>query len=210
MPNVFIVGFGGSYQRMYEDNGFTVVNNLDDADLVQFTGGEDVSPHLYGQDAHPYTGFNTQRDVEEERIYLDALKKDKPMVGICRGGQFLNVMNGGDMYQHVNNHALRGTHVMKCIRSSKEIEVSSTHHQMMRPNDKGEILGIANLATFRHIVRDGEVVNVLPEEEYSPDIEIVYYADTRSLCFQPHPEIMSKLSDCQKYFFELVLTLLLA
>ena len=64
------------------------------------TGGHDVDPALYGEKPLPQCGQPcTQRDEMESQLVKMALAKDKPMLGICRGIQFLNAVLGGTLYQ---------------------------------------------------------------------------------------------------------------
>jgi carbamoylphosphate synthase small subunit len=187
---------------MYLMYGWKVVENLYDADLLQFTGGADVTPSLYGQVAHPTTHFNTARDDKEIEIF-NTYKGKKPMAGICRGGQFLNVVNGGKMYQDVDGHAIHGTHAATDTRTGKVIQVSSTHHQMMRPAAEGDVLCVASEATYKEHMYGKQV-------QYGPvgeglDTEVVLYRDTACLCFQPHPEFVvasRQYRECSDYFFE--------
>ncbi len=195
MKKVYVLNDGG-VARMFQVNGWTLVDNDLDADLVVFTGGEDVDPSYYGEEKHGATYSNPRRDARESHIFHQNL--DKPKVGICRGGQFLNVMSGGRMWQHVNNHGVRHTH--EAITSDGEVvQVTSTHHQMMRPSDEGEILLAAKLSTYketateRHIPRKDEM-----------DVESVFYPKTKSLCFQPHPEYVNIDHECQTLFFRLL------
>jgi putative glutamine amidotransferase len=79
-----------------------VEETLDALDAVVFTGGSDVDPDLYGEDAHPETfGINRLRDEAELALLAAALERDMPVLGICRGIQVLNVAMGGDLHQHV-------------------------------------------------------------------------------------------------------------
>ena len=111
MPRVFVVGSSfGAYHDMFRRYGWEIAKSYDEADLLQYTGGEDVSPSLYGRTKHPRSYINRERDMRERIIFLRALKDGKPQAGICRGGQFLNVMCGGSLWQDVNNHAIAGKH----------------------------------------------------------------------------------------------------
>lgn len=193
---VFVVGGGYAYQRMFDQAGYYLTGNMHEADLLCFTGGADVSPELYGEEnVGSYT--SPQRDKEEEVIFDWAYEHDMPMVGICRGAQFLNVMNGGKMWQDVNNHAISGTHSAVC-KFWGEIMVSSTHHQMMRPAKSGEVLCAAAEATYKMNA------STTLESPMCDDVEVVYYKDTKSLCYQPHPEIVSEDHQCRKHFLMLV------
>ena len=198
--NVMIIGGGFSYNKMFEERGFGVVYSLEEADLVQFTGGADVSPVMYGELPHPSTGFSARRDKEEMAVYKEAQKWSIPCAGICRGAQFLNVMNGGKMWQHVNNHAISGTHVM-ITDDGRDVEVTSTHHQMMRAAEHGDVLCVAYESDIREHMKDGVLCRETGEYE---DTEVVLYTKTQSLCFQPHPEYLDKDHECQEYYFELI------
>jgi hypothetical protein len=196
---VFIIGGGFAYNKMFYDAGFKGARFVEDADFLCFTGGEDVDPALYGEKALTGTYFNTARDEREAEIFGRAVGLQKPMVGICRGGQFLNVMNKGKMWQHVDNHALSGTHSIIDMKTGKEIDgMTSTHHQMMRPADDAEILAITGRSTIKQAASE-EIRRDQPETD---DMEVLWYNGTLSLCFQPHPEIRE--GQCRDYFMTLV------
>lgn len=199
MKKVLIVNSSNEYEAMFLERGWDVVSDLSEADLVQFTGGSDVSPYLYGEKAHVKTMAYKDRDIMEMKMFEACLKLDKPMAGICRGGQFLNVMNEGSMYQDVNNHAVRGTHGVKDLFTQEVYQASSTHHQMMRPGKKGLVLAIASpsLATRKEYMDHGLCVSVMDDKT---DVEVVYYHDSNSLCFQPHPEFNHVLECRDQYF----------
>ncbi|HEY9817448.1 MAG TPA: gamma-glutamyl-gamma-aminobutyrate hydrolase family protein [Candidatus Obscuribacterales bacterium] len=200
MKKVFIVLSNDQYDTMYLRNGFDVVANIEEADFIQFTGGEDVSPRLYGQNPHPSTHSSEARDMFEMRVYDAAIDRGVPMVGICRGGQFLNVMSGGIMKQHVDGHAIGGEHLMVDLASGEMVSVTSTHHQMMSPDpDLGELIAVASESTYWE---DGE--RTRHKSERGDDCEVVWYPKTKALCFQPHPEYVAKSHQCQMYFFELL------
>lgn len=199
--NVFIVGGGGQYELMFRDMGFTIVEGIKHADLVQFTGGHDVSPKLYGQTQHPATYTNPGRDVTEAQYFELCRRTGKPMAGICRGGQFLNVCNKGELVQHMDRHATGVSHTLLDVASGSPVTVSSTHHQMMVPSPIGEVLAVAHEASYKEVHREGETVDV--QADYKDDVEVVFYKDTKCLCFQPHPEF-SKQEDCRAYYFSLL------
>jgi gamma-glutamyl-gamma-aminobutyrate hydrolase PuuD len=203
LPTVFIVAPSWDYETMFKENGFTLVDNVNDADLLCFTGGEDVSPHMYGEEAHVTTYSSFRRDEEEKEIFLKAKALGLPMVGVCRGGQFLNVMSGGSLWQNVDGHAIGGTHPVLDIDTGRSIDCTSTHHQMMIVGRDGLLVGSAQQGSFKQCVTDGVVVTEQSDED-TVDVEIVYYHGTSSLCFQPHPEYFAKGEDCPTYFFELI------
>lgn len=162
-----------------------IVTNLDklpDCDLVVFAGGTDVNPKLYGEVPHPMTGIpDNQRDYLEQAVYTRALILEIPMVGICRGAQFLNVMNNGKLNQHIEGH-LNCAHTINIDGLRPPINVLGDHHQSMIPNGFFKLLAESD---------DG-----VPE--------VVYWPHSRSLAVQYHPEWGTPDSDGAVYFDELL------
>ena len=79
-----------------------IEETLDAFDGVIFSGGSDLDPEMYGQEAHPETyGIVEQRDRAELALLEAALARDMPVLAICRGSQVLNVALGGDLVQHL-------------------------------------------------------------------------------------------------------------
>lgn len=75
------------------------------ADLVVFTGGQDVTPSLYKDSPHKTTYAHAERDLNELKIYAMACKQGIPKLGICRGSQFLTAIQpNGFLIQHISGH----------------------------------------------------------------------------------------------------------
>lgn len=188
---VCIINPNGEYITMFQKQGWEVTNDLPSADLVQFTGGADVSPSLYNKKPHPQTQFSVDRDRREQKLFRYCSLNGKRMAGICRGGQFLNVMCGGKMWQHVNNHGLNGTHSAIDTVTKERFQVTSTHHQMMRPAHHGKVIVSANEATvFETTSKKGDPTSPKRSPEF--DTEALWYQGNRVFCFQPHPEFTGK------------------
>ena len=204
MKNCAIVNGSQAYRQLFVSLGYNVVDyiineQLEPVDLVVFTGGEDVSPGLYGAEHHPTTGNNVFRDQQEAQIFEKALLHNIPMVGICRGAQFLNVMSGGEMYQDVGGHV--GSHEITDLITGEVVLVSSTHHQMMKPSPKGLLVASSHIGAYREWW-DGQV---FAREKSEQDFEVVFYPHTKALCFQPHPEFTSvEYTGMQRYFQDLL------
>lgn len=210
----FVIGGNSAIDRIMSNVGFDIAKGLGDAEIVIFQGGEDVSPYLYGDDKNPRTNNNEQRDKFEFACYKAT--KGKFRIGICRGAQFLNVMNGGFLWQHVDGHCngphdvvysypddqLSGRHVSRYYQ-----RITSTHHQMIQPKPKvSECWAMASCSRFReggNTSADGSIVTLqMPDIAHQSDTEICWYPSTRSLCFQPHPEYNSE--DTRELFFDCV------
>lgn len=181
---VMIINSSYAYDNLFTKLGHTLVADVASADMLVFTGGEDVSPHLYGDHKHMATGNSIKRDASEALLFDDAKERGLPMVGICRGGQFLNVMSGGRMYQHVDKHC--GVHEITDVLTGEVVQVSSTHHQMMKPSEKGLLVATAYLGGEREWYDQ----QVFRKDVSTEDVEVVFYPHTRCLCFQPHPEFV--------------------
>lgn len=156
----------------------------EDADVVIFTGGTDVDPALYGADRMSSTDVpDRKRDTREMLLYQRCVTQGIPMMGICRGAQFLAVMNGAKLYQHVDNH--NGGHDIFDVRRKQIItNASSVHHQMVIADEKGgmEVIADATKARNRFI---SEGVN---RPGHHMDVEAFFYRDTVCLGIQGHPE----------------------
>jgi putative glutamine amidotransferase len=75
---------------------------LEALDGLIFSGGSDLEPKTYGQEAHAETsGIVRERDEAELALLSAALERDMPVLAICRGSQVLNVALGGDLVQHL-------------------------------------------------------------------------------------------------------------
>jgi putative glutamine amidotransferase len=90
---------GGRAVLVTEDDPGTDV--LDALDGVVFTGGADVAPGLYGEEAHARTYTRPARDTSEMMLLRGALERNLPVLAICRGMQLMSVAYGGRLYQHL-------------------------------------------------------------------------------------------------------------
>jgi hypothetical protein len=182
--------------------GFQRAAKIEDADAVFFVGGADVNPMLYGEEPHRTTHYDTRRDVND--LYAWRMAKDKLKIGVCRGGQFLNVMNGGKLWQNVDNHGV--THELTDHFTGEKFMVSSTHHQQFRPAQDGIVIATARESINKEAM--GQIWkwqnNGTPMDTYfAKDHEVIWYPGTQSLCFQPHPEYTMPMS-CSKYFLSVL------
>jgi putative glutamine amidotransferase len=171
--------------------------------LVVFTGGADVTPSYYGEERHKKTFNNEQRDAFEKKVFDRARGLGLPIVGICRGSQFVCAMSGGKVVQHITNHAGRWHNIK--TDEGESLFVSSTHHQMQLPPK--EAVPIAWAEPKLSTCYEGpEGVQYEPEYEY----DVVWYPHTNALGIQYHPEMMREDSkgflypaSLMKRFFDL-------
>lgn len=126
---------------------------LDMVEGVLFTGGHDVSPEIYGEEPLNHTVVTCKKRDEMERIVLNkAMERDKSILGICRGIQFINAALGGTLYQDlptqhpsdVEHHQkppydvpVHNVHIVKNVPlfellGKEELSVNSYHHQAIK------------------------------------------------------------------------------
>ncbi len=72
----------------------------EELDAVFLPGGADIDPATYGADPHPLCDkTDRERDRVEVALATWALEDEKPVLGVCRGMQLINVAAGGSLYQ---------------------------------------------------------------------------------------------------------------
>ena len=151
----------GYMDLIIKNGGVPVVLSFcDDTDSVKeiadrfdgfvFTGGDDIAPCYYNQDKTEQCGEPCEkRDSLEFALFKEVIKTEKPVLGICRGMQFLNVALGGTLYQDLPTQRPSGvvhrqpapfdalTHtvtvekdtLLYSITKSEKFAVNSLHHQ---------------------------------------------------------------------------------
>jgi len=123
-------------------------------DGLLLTGGGDVDPTLFNEEPHPNLGVvSPSRDSLEITLVQKLLRSDKPILGICRGLQILNIAFDGNMYQDLQSQYEKSLlqHVQKAVRhhpshfvqvekdtilesiaKCSEFKVNSFHHQAVK------------------------------------------------------------------------------
>lgn len=170
-----------------------LIKGLDECDVVLFTGGSDVSPHLYNEPVGDYTVANPERDKFEQMVWHIATQKDKGKLGICRGLQFATVMGGGKLVQHTTGHA-GGHHMIEDVFGNSFM-MNSVHHQMVRPETVPNSVVIAWVKGERVSTKyyDGfnKEIYLKPEDKEVKwaEPEIVWFPTQKALGIQGHPEM---------------------
>lgn len=182
----------------------------DMADGFLIPGGLDVDPKLYSEKRHPKTELlSTERDALESTLIRLFMERDKPIFGICRGAQIINVTLGGTLHQDIkseipsglchqdpkltaleqymnNAHGAtlkEGTTVASFFQD-RNITVNSAHHQSVKSVAPGLRIGA--------VAEDGVIECVESEDMMKKWI----------LGVQWHPEAMYKKHPEQKALFE--------
>lgn len=167
-PHAPLYATGQRYVQAIEDAGGLPVilsPGLSDATLrasferldgLLLSGGGDIDPAVYGEEPHPSIwGLDMNRDRAELAMAKWSADAQKPVLGICRGTQVLNVALGGSLFQDIEamqpgslthmfdqettprekvTHAIRvteGSRLSKLIQADAA-QVNSWHHQAIK------------------------------------------------------------------------------
>ncbi|KEP70402.1 gamma-glutamyl-gamma-aminobutyrate hydrolase family protein [Thioclava sp. BHET1] len=95
------VWLAGGRSRRWQAGKRAEVTNVDG---VIVGGGDDISPELYGGELVATAVLDPDRDALERCLVEEAMTQGKPVLGICRGAQMLNVALGGNLYQDAYAH----------------------------------------------------------------------------------------------------------
>ncbi|WP_022762117.1 gamma-glutamyl-gamma-aminobutyrate hydrolase family protein [Butyrivibrio sp. AD3002] len=181
----------------------TIRQLLDTVDGILLTGGQDVSPEIYGEEKLDNSVVCYEaRDGMEKELLGQALEKDIPILGICRGIQFLNAYLGGSLYQDLGKqhpsetehhqkppydvpvhevNIIEGSGLHKLIQSDR-ISVNSYHHQAVKK--------VADALNVMAVSEDG-----LTEAVELPGKRFVW-------ALQWHPEFSYKKDDNSRRIFK--------
>lgn len=135
---------------------------VQELDALVLQGGADVAPQTYGQTPmDPRWQGDVVRDRYELALLRTFLAQKKPVLGVCRGAQLLNVAFGGTLYQDIPTqcpaaHAhvdtdlydqlehdvtfLQGTALTKLYPNASQLRVTSIHHQAVAQLGKGVVV----------------------------------------------------------------------
>ena len=146
---------GGLIRRSKLSSG----DYADALDGLVLQGGADVSPRSYGEaPLHPEWEGDRLRDEYEIALLRSFMERNKPVLGICRGAQLINVALGGTLWQDVstmvpgalvhydadkydeNFHELciePGSELSRFFPTSDPLLINSIHHQAIRELGRG-------------------------------------------------------------------------
>ena len=167
-----------------------------EADGVLLMGGSDIHPKLYKAKKHKNTIIQEgERDEMELFLVKKAMRDKKPIVGICRGCQMINVASGGTLIQHLPDKLNHKKHQLPEKMTYKDIH-KNTHRIMIKRNSKfvkiiKKSTLMVNSAHHQAVASLGNCL-VASGLSYDGTIEIIEKKNDH-FCFgiQCHPEIKS-------------------
>ena len=112
-----------------------------------FGGGDDMDPAHYGEEKmFECVEIDADRDSFELGLYKHVKQTGKPILGICRGIQLLNVAEGGTLYQHIEGHrqtpkpgniteqhiSVTSGSMLHALTGEESLFVNTFHHQNIK------------------------------------------------------------------------------
>lgn len=106
---------------------------------IILSGGNDINPKLYGKKLREDISVSNERDYREKSLVDISIRKKLPILGICRGMQFINVFFKGELInikkelvdhiEHIHsNHKIDVTNDKAIETLGKKFEVNSFHN----------------------------------------------------------------------------------
>ena len=138
---------------------------MDMCDCFLLPGGDDMDAKYFNEENHPKNFLvDPKIDVLDYKVIEYALKTKKPILGICRGMQVLNVYFGGTLIQHIedNSHKKNYDDPLVLVDNStlkgilkEEFIINSFHHQKVDVLGKGIVVeglskGVVELITHEN------------------------------------------------------------
>ena len=118
----------------------------DEYDGLILCGGNDIDPKHYGEEITDSVDIDGERDEAELELFEKFVEMKKPILGICRGCQLINIALGGSLYQNISNADKHNSfadydlvHEIKAKENTflyelfgEEFSVNSFHHQAIK------------------------------------------------------------------------------
>lgn len=192
-PLIYVIGAGNychGYSNWLNIGGYT---SIEMADFCLGLGGSDVSSKYYNQPKSSYLFSDEITDRIEYEDYQRAIELKKPIIGICKGSQWLSALAGGAIFQHINHPYF---HKISTYDGLK-LTVNSLHHNLadlsnLKENIDYKLLAWAeNLSPF-HI--NGYNQNI----ECKKEPEVVYFPKINGLGLQNHNEMLYADDECSQ------------
>lgn len=187
----------------YTENEEALNRYIEICDGVLFTGGCDIEPRIFGEEVRDTCGkIQVSRDTLELAFFKKAFTHKKPIMGICRGIQLINVALGGTLFQDIPTEC-----PSKISHQQTEPKTLPSHSvKIISDTPLMELIGKEKMTanSFHHqaIKALGEGLRVMA---YSNDgiIEAVYYnGEAYVRGYQWHPELLCTSDDDSKALFD--------
>lgn len=176
---------------------------LEMCDGLLFTGGQDVSPEIYNEKRMDNLVCScSERDAMELIVLKKAMDKNIPILGICRGIQFINAALGGTLYQDLplqfgNDIDHHMTKPYDKVQHMVEIFDDTPLHDLLK-------VGKLGVNSYHHQAIKTVAPELVPMAKATDGIvEAVYHPAQKFLwALQWHPEFSFKTDKCSQDIFK--------
>lgn len=167
---------------------------------VVVTGGHDIDPVLYAAEPEVKPKYDAARDTLESAIIDDALARELPLLGICRGAQLLNVRCGGDLFQDLKSRRKLTSNRRTLLPLKTLCLETDSHLARLLGVERGKINSLHNQAIDK--VGEGLVISARDLDHITQAIE----APGRRFVIgvQWHPEFLLFMRRQRRLFQALV------
>lgn len=162
------------------------ISQAKDCDGLLLPGGGDIDPARYGQTLAGSEEPDLQRDAAELHLVSDFTSWGKPILGICRGIQMLNVALGGELIQDIPTAA---EHRHDPVIGDRTHKVTTEENSFLFPL-YGENFSV-NSAHHQALGRIAPGLRVAARSERDNVVEAVEWPEKRIYGVQWHPERMA-------------------
>ncbi len=159
------------------NNENVVKKMVESVDGVLLSGGSDIHPFLFNEEPIKEIGtISQERDFLDFKVLQYAVEMKKPVLGICRGHQVINVFFSGNIYQDISSqtssqikhaqsaHTNLATHKINIKKDSflydifgDSAEINSFHHQAIKDvADKFDVIATSNDGIIEAIEYKGD------------------------------------------------------
>ena len=142
------------------------ITNLNNADLLILTGGGSINKE------------QPQRDELEKVLFEEALEKNIPVLGICRGMQYINLLSGGKLTENAELKIKRPNRIDHEIKTNNEIIKVNNYHN--------DVIYISDLS---------DNLNILAVDEENDTVEAFYSKNILGIQWHPERNFEDKKSE---------------
>lgn len=173
---------------------------LTQVDAFLLGGGDDIGLDISGSSIDPSVKYDRDRDALELKTLEYAFKSDKPVLGICRGSQMINIARGGTLYGDLSDFKKTlSRRRMVLPRRKIHIEENSLLQQLLNRNDFS-----INALHHQSVRKLGQGLKISARDTDDIVQAIECEINGKILGVQWHPELIPWSKDHQSLFRWLV------
>lgn len=205
-PKIAIAGRSkdtGNYERTLNRLGLSCLTTLSlseiqSCDGLLLPGGGDITPAFFGQKNNGSKNIDTELDIIQLQALEQSLRYKKPVLGICKGMQIINVFFGGTIIQHMQEYEIHQYKEGDQLHNTSIVPATFLHSLY------GDFLTV-NSAHHQCLGRLGQGIKLAQFASPSPTPEGICHESLPVYGVQWHPERLFPAGDTLFFFFRSLL-----